>query len=169
MNLLSRFLSIIFLNWPSSASFCLFSSFQTTIKSLTTNIKMLWPSSIRRQDLNPWPLEHKSPPITTRPGLPPRFLSICTSVALRRQVETSNNILTDKSLKLLFYFRTNESWRLNGQKDKQTQTRQFLKSVNMEMEKATDYKQASCRQSVWLPPREMEYIERTSYNTFYPF
>ena len=28
-------------------------------------------SSSRCQDLNPRPLEHKSPPITTRPGLPP--------------------------------------------------------------------------------------------------
>ena len=32
---------------------------------------MLCPSSIWHQDLNPRPSEHKSPPITTRLGLPP--------------------------------------------------------------------------------------------------
>ena len=31
--------------------------------------KMLWPSSLWCRDSNPQPLEHKSPPITTRPGL----------------------------------------------------------------------------------------------------
>ena len=35
---------------------------------------MLWPSSIRHRDSNPRPLEHESPPITTRPGLPPLLL-----------------------------------------------------------------------------------------------
>ena len=29
------------------------------------------PSSLQCRDLNPWPLEHESPPITTRPGLLP--------------------------------------------------------------------------------------------------
>ena len=33
--------------------------------------KMSCPSSIRRQDLNPQPSERESPPIITRPGLPP--------------------------------------------------------------------------------------------------
>ena len=33
--------------------------------------KMLWPSSILRQDSNTRPSEHESPPITTRPGLLP--------------------------------------------------------------------------------------------------
>ena len=66
-------IKFVFLNEPSSASFCLFSSFQANITILTTNIyeKMLWPSSIRRQDSNPQPSEHDSPPIITRPGLPP--------------------------------------------------------------------------------------------------
>ena len=30
------------------------------------------PSSIRCRDSNSWPLEHEPPPITTRPGLPPK-------------------------------------------------------------------------------------------------
>ena len=53
--------------------FHLFSSSQTNITILTTNIreKMIWPSSIQQRDWNPRPLEHESPPITTRPGLPP--------------------------------------------------------------------------------------------------
>ena len=32
------------------------------------------PSSIRCRDSNSWPLEHEPPPITTRPGLPPKKL-----------------------------------------------------------------------------------------------
>ena len=32
------------------------------------------PSSIRCRDSNSWPLEHEPPPITTRPGLPPRHI-----------------------------------------------------------------------------------------------
>ena len=32
---------------------------------------MLWPSGIRRRDSNPRPSDHESPPIATRPGLPP--------------------------------------------------------------------------------------------------
>ena len=34
---------------------------------------MSWPSCIWRQDSNPRPSEHESPPITTRPGLPPLY------------------------------------------------------------------------------------------------
>ena len=33
---------------------------------------MSCPSSIRRRDSNPRPLDHEPPPITTRPGLPPK-------------------------------------------------------------------------------------------------
>ena len=56
--------------------FRLFLSFQTNITILTTNQceKMSCPSIIRCRDSNPWPLECESPPITTRPGLPPSFL-----------------------------------------------------------------------------------------------
>ena len=32
----------------------------------------MYASSIRCWDLNPQPSEHESPPITTRPGLPPK-------------------------------------------------------------------------------------------------
>ena len=47
--------------------FHLFSSFQTHITNFTTNMNV----NIRWWDSNSWPLEHESPPITTRPGLPP--------------------------------------------------------------------------------------------------
>ena len=42
--------------------------FQKTILIFTTNKCEKCPSSIRYQDLNSQPLEHESPPITTRPG-----------------------------------------------------------------------------------------------------
>ena len=57
--------------------FYLFSSFQTQITIFTTNKCEKCPSSIQCQDLNSRPLEHDSPPITTRPGLPPALLFIC--------------------------------------------------------------------------------------------
>ena len=51
--------------------FHLFLSFQTTLQILQQiNVKKC-PSSIRCWDSNSRPLEHESPPITTRPGLPP--------------------------------------------------------------------------------------------------
>ena len=75
-----------FLNGPSSASFCLFLSFQTNITILTTNQceKVLCPSSIWHQDSNPQPSEHESPPITTRPALPFLQSSILIS-SLRKE------------------------------------------------------------------------------------
>ena len=49
-----------------------FWSFQTNIvTNFTTNICEKCPSSLRCWDLNPWPSGHESPPITTRPWLPP--------------------------------------------------------------------------------------------------
>ena len=44
---------------------------------------MSFPSSIRRRDSNPRPLEHESTPITTRPGLP---LNCLDFVIYRRQI-----------------------------------------------------------------------------------
>ena len=48
--------------------YCLFSSFQTNITIFITNICEKCPSSI----WYPRPSGHESPPITTRPGLPPQ-------------------------------------------------------------------------------------------------
>ena len=42
--------------------------------NFTTNKCERCPTSIWCWDLNPRPSEHESPPITTRPGLPPCFL-----------------------------------------------------------------------------------------------
>ena len=61
-------------NGPTPASFLfIFYLFKWNITVLTTNQcgKMSCPSSIRHRDSNPWPSEHESPPVTTRPGLPP--------------------------------------------------------------------------------------------------
>ena len=51
---------------------------QANITIITTNICEKGPSSICCRRSNPWPSEHDSPPITTRPGLPPSITSfIC--------------------------------------------------------------------------------------------
>ena len=76
-------LGLVFLkNGPYSAFFRLFLAFQTNITILTTNIceKCYVSSSIHCRDLNPHPLEHKSPPITTRPGIPPKVYLIFTLI-----------------------------------------------------------------------------------------
>ena len=54
---------------------------------------MLCPSSIQHQDSNPQPLEHESPPITTRPGL---FLFIV--VLFNQWHVTRHNLLAKKCL-----------------------------------------------------------------------
>ena len=53
--------------------FHLFLSFQTCIQAIFTTSRYVkkCPSSIRYRDSNSRPLEHESPPITTRPVLPP--------------------------------------------------------------------------------------------------
>ena len=55
--------------WPL---FHLFSSFQTHITIFSTNKCEKCPSSMWCQDSNSQPMEHESPPIITRPGLPPK-------------------------------------------------------------------------------------------------
>ena len=62
---------LFFKKWANpSLFFIYFCLFQTHITNFTTNryVKKC-PSSIWCEDLNSWPLEHESPPITTRPGL----------------------------------------------------------------------------------------------------
>ena len=57
----------------------IFGLFKQTIQLLQQiNVKKC-PSSIRRWDSNPRPLERESTPITTRPGLPPRELQFYSS------------------------------------------------------------------------------------------
>ena len=63
--------------------FNLFSSFQTNITILQQiNVKKC-PSSIQCWDSNPWLSEHVSPPITTRPGLPPKKVFVKFSSAAK--------------------------------------------------------------------------------------
>ena len=68
--------SLLYFDGPIPASFIIyFRSFQTNIIIIFTTIQCeKCPSSIRCWDSNPWPLDHESPPITTRPGLPPKSL-----------------------------------------------------------------------------------------------
>ena len=57
-----------FLNGPTPASFYSFLSVQTHITVFATNKCEKCPSSIQCRDSILRPLEHESPPITTRPG-----------------------------------------------------------------------------------------------------
>ena len=61
-----------FKKWANPGLFFVyFQSFQKTIQFLQQiNVKK-FPSSIQCRDLNPEPLEHESPPITTRRGASP--------------------------------------------------------------------------------------------------
>ena len=53
--------------------FRLFLSFQTNNTIIRTNkCEKVMTTSLRRRDSNTWPSEHESPPITTKPGLPPK-------------------------------------------------------------------------------------------------
>ena len=68
-------LTFFFKKWANTGLFFVcFRSFQTnfnTIFSKYQREKMSIPSSIWCRDLNPWPFDHESAPITTRPLLPP--------------------------------------------------------------------------------------------------
>ena len=59
--------------------------FQTNITIFTTNKREKCPSSIWCLDSNPRPLEHESPAITTRPGLPPGrvFVTVRTDLQIK--------------------------------------------------------------------------------------
>ena len=75
---------IFFKRWANSGLFFVyFRSFQTT--NIFFYNKSMWknscPSSIQRRDSNPWPSEHEPPPITTRPGLPPKSSLLIPSLA----------------------------------------------------------------------------------------
>ena len=63
-------------NGPTLAFFCLFLVFSNKhYKFLQQIYVKKCPSSIWWRDLNPRSLERESPPITTRPGLPPNMSS----------------------------------------------------------------------------------------------
>ena len=72
-----------FKNWAILSLFLIyFHLFKQTLQFLQQIYvkKMLCPSSIRCRDTNPRPLEHESPLITTRPGLPPQVIRIVTRI-----------------------------------------------------------------------------------------
>ena len=79
------YMGIVFFKWANPGLFFVyFLSFQ--VKHYSTNNKSMWkmscPSSIWHRDSNPWPSEHESPPITTRPGLSPYMgiVTICSEI-----------------------------------------------------------------------------------------
>ena len=65
--------------------FHVFLSFQTNITILTPNKYEICPSSIRRWDSNSQPSDSESPPLTTRPGLPPDHLKSLTTKFVTEQ------------------------------------------------------------------------------------
>ena len=101
----------------ASPLFRLFLSLQTHITNFTTNTYVKkCPSSIRCWDSNSWPLEHESPPITTRPGLLPLVLGVkfhkrCSRCSLSCSIWKSLN-LSRKASNANFMF---QGW-LNGSK-----------------------------------------------------
>ena len=72
-------------NGPTPASFSfIFRLFKQTIQSYNKSMwKMPCPPSIWRRDSNPWRSECESPPITTRPGLPPKPLTFAMKVKVK--------------------------------------------------------------------------------------
>ena len=74
-----RTIIIFFKKWANPGLFFVYLlSFQTNNTIFTTNQceKMVCSSSMQRQYSNPWPSEHESPPVTTRPGLPPDIIVV---------------------------------------------------------------------------------------------
>ena len=72
--------------------FYLFSSFQTNITNFTQINVKICPSSIQCSDSNPQPSEHKSPPITTRPGLPPKLAIFVSWVQKDGQLQLNDTL-----------------------------------------------------------------------------
>ena len=66
--------------------FIYFHLFQTNIAIFTANICEKCLSSLRCWDSNSQPLEHQSPPITTRPGLPPFQIFVNFSLHRKQQI-----------------------------------------------------------------------------------
>ena len=71
-NILSyQYFAKTFFKWAILSLFFVY--FQTNITIFTANKCEKCPFSIRCWDSNPWPSVYDSPPITTRPGLPPEI------------------------------------------------------------------------------------------------
>ena len=87
----------LFLNGPSSAS-ASFSSFKTNITILTRNKCEKCQSSIWCWDSNPHPLKLVSPPITTRPGLPPSRCFLYSDLQVKSNVFLLNKYLLRDTL-----------------------------------------------------------------------
>ena len=76
-----------FFKWANLGLFFIyFHHFKQTLQFLQQiNVKKC-PSSIGRRELNSQPSDYKSPPLTTRPGLPPLTYFLCGKAFHRRLV-----------------------------------------------------------------------------------
>ena len=108
------FFYTFFLNGLSSASFCLFLSFQTNIKILKTNTNVKkCPSIIRCWDLNPQHLEHESPPINHQTWAPALFLYLLNTPVYynllfyghKRGLFKTKPIFKNTKIKIDFFFK----------------------------------------------------------------
>ena len=83
------FYVLFYKKWANPGLFLfIFGLFQTNNTIFTTNQCEKCPSSIRRWDSNPRPLERESPPITTRPGLSTSFYVLNSSINQPRIIES---------------------------------------------------------------------------------
>ena len=72
----------------------IFGLFQTNMNTILQQINVKkCQYSIQHWDLNPRPSELESPPITTRPGLPPRVLVIVNKNSLYLTVTSTRDTL----------------------------------------------------------------------------
>ena len=92
--------------------FCLFSVFSVKHFNFTTNQCEKCPRSIHRQDSNSQPSYYESPPLTTRPGLPPgkgrvsKELSSNIMKVIRVRIQSFSNFIQDIAFcKLIVYKR----------------------------------------------------------------
>ena len=98
-----------FLNGPTPiSSLFIFGLFKQTIQFLQQIISMSCPSSKWHWDSNPRPFERQSPPITTRPGLPPSIQLI-----YQYQYKSQLNLSYVSLAKQFMYYRYRQGRRIS--------------------------------------------------------
>ena len=65
---------------------------------------MSCPSSVRRRDSNPRPLYREPPPITTRPGLPPKSGNSYLTVKIESATRCTNKLMMLDSTTSISYY-----------------------------------------------------------------
>ena len=102
----------------------IFGLFKQTLQFLQQICVKKYPSSIWCQDLNPWPLERESLPITTRPGLPPYLpFTFFLSFFLSYPLSLSLSLFSSSFVSLTFWhfiFRSHLLFRWEKKKGKES-------------------------------------------------